>query len=86
MAVAPDGDARNRPMPPDALDQAAQPSADFRARWRFARTQDHGDRASSRGVVTVDGQKAALIVMSIPFRHLLTAMRDVGRIVDVQNH
>ena len=68
------------------LDQAAQPAADFLARWRLAGAQDHGHRAAGRGVVNVDRQKAALVVMGVPFRQFLAAMHDIERIVDVQNH
>lgn len=85
MTVTADGDAGAGPMPPNAFDQAPQPAANFHARRRFAGPQDHGDRASCRGVVNVDRQKAALVVMGVPFRHLLMAVRDIERVVDVQN-
>ena len=74
------------PMPADAADQAAQPAADFLARWRLAGAQDHRHRAAGGGVVDVDRQKAALVVMSVPFRQFLAAMHNIERIVDVQNH
>src|SRR5512135_3430272 len=67
MAVAADGDARVGPMPADAADEAAQPAADFLARWRFAGAQDHRHRAAGCGVVNMDRQKAALVVMGVPF-------------------
>ena len=86
MAIAADGDAGIRPVPADAADEAAQPSADFLTRWRLAGAQDHGDRPASGGVVDMDRQEAALIVVSVPFGELLMAVHDIERIVDVQNH
>src|SRR6516162_4404970 len=40
MAVAADGDVRVGPMPTHAADEAAQPAANFLARWRFAGAED----------------------------------------------
>ncbi len=76
---AADGDAGLGPVPPDAFDQATQPSADFLARWRLAGAQDHGHRAAGRGVIDVDRQKAALAVMGVPFRQFLAAVHNIKR-------
>ena len=86
MAVAADGDAGVGPVPADASDQAAQKLADLLARWRLARTQDHDHRPSRCRIVDVDRQKAALIVMGVPFRQLLVAVHDIDRVVDIQDH
>ena len=65
MTVTPDGDACRRPVPADASDQAAQVAADLLARGRLAGTQDDRDRAAGCGVVDVDRQETAFIVMRI---------------------
>ena len=49
--VAPDGDLRLKPVLTDVFDLAPQPSADLRAKRRFAGAQDHGGRTASAGVV-----------------------------------
>ena len=59
-------------------------STHFAARGRFARAQDHRDRAAGGGVVDVDGQKAALIVVGVEQRQLLLAVHHVAGVVDVQ--
>ena len=71
-------------MGADAPDEAAQMAADLLARRGLARTQHHGDRAAGRGVVDVDRQEAALVVMGVEERELLMAVNDVDRVVDVE--
>ena len=50
------------------------------------RAQDHRHRAPRRGVVDVDGQEAALVVMGVEQGKLLVPMHHVERVVDVQRH
>ncbi|BCH20054.1 hypothetical protein MesoLjLa_69050 (plasmid) [Mesorhizobium sp. L-2-11] len=54
-------------------------AADLLARRGLARTQDHGDRTSGRGVIDVDRQEAALVVMGVEERELLMAVNDIHR-------
>jgi hypothetical protein len=61
-------------------------AADLLARRGLARTQDHGDRMSGRGVIDVDRQEAALVVMGVEERELLMAVNDINRVVDVERH
>ena len=86
MAVAADGDLGLWPVSPDATDETAQVSADLDARGRLAGAQQHGDRTACRGVVDVDRQEAALIIMGVEQRELLMAVNDIHRVVDVERH
>ena len=72
-------------MTADAPDQATQVTADLDAGGRLARPQDHGHRPTGRGVVDVDRQKAALVVMGIEQRQLLVTVNHVESIVDVED-
>lgn len=58
--------------------------AHLAARRRLARPQDHRHRARGGGVVDVDRQKAAVIVVGIEQRQLLLAVDYVAGVVDVQ--
>ena len=49
------------------------------------RAQDGGDRRAARHMIDVHRRKAALIVMRVPERKLLAAMRDAERVVDVED-
>ena len=53
---------------------------------RLARTQHQGHRAAALGVVDVDGQEAALVVVGVEQRQLLVAVDDVAGIVEVERH
>ena len=64
----------------------AQVTADLGARGRLAGAQQHGDRTACRGVIDVDRQEAALIVIGVEQRELLMAVNDIHRIVDVERH
>ncbi len=86
MTVTPQGDACRRPVPADAPDQAAQMAADLLARGRLAGTQDDRHRAAGGGVVDVDRQETALVVMGVEQRKLLMAVNHVDRIVDIEGH
>jgi hypothetical protein len=61
-------------------------AADLFARRGLAGTQDDCDRTAGRGVIDVDRQEAAFIVMRVEQRKLLMAVDDVHRIVDVERH
>src|SRR4051812_44780649 len=50
-----------------------------------SRTQDRYDRRATRHVIDVHRCEAALVVMGVPERKLLTAVRRTERVVDVQN-
>src|SRR3954454_1501437 len=76
MTVAADGHARRRPVLPYAAVQPAQVTADLDARGRLGGAQQHGDRTACRGLVDMDRQKAALIVMGVEQRELLMAVND----------
>src|SRR5277367_631372 len=85
MPIAPEGDARLGPAFADMADEAAQMSAHFDAARRLAGSQHDRDRTASLGVVDMDRQKTALVVMSVEQRELLMAVRDIAGVVDVEN-
>ena len=84
MAVATDRQPRVGPMGADAAHQASQMAADFHTRRRLAGAQQHRHRARGGGVVDVDRQEAAFIVMSVEQRELLMAVHDIDGVIDVQ--
>jgi hypothetical protein len=84
MAIAANGDVGLRPVSADAADQPAQMAADLRAGRRLAGPQQHRYRAGGGGVVDMDRQKAALVVMGVEERKLLVAMDDIEGVVDVE--
>ena len=86
VAVAADGDPGRGPAAADRPDETAQMAAHLLARRCLARPQDHRDRAGRGRVVDVDRQKAALVVMGVEQRQLLTAVDDIERVVDVEHH
>ena len=48
------------------------------------RAQDGGDRRTARDMIDVHRREAALVVMRVPERQLLAAMRRTERVVDVE--
>ena len=74
------------PVLADAAYQATQMIADFGARGRCAGTQQQRHRAGGGGVIDMDRQKAAFVIMRIEQRHLLMPVHHVERVVDVQRH
>jgi hypothetical protein len=73
-------------MSADRPDETAEVTAYLDARGRLARPQDHRHRSSGGGVVDMDRQKAALVVVGIEQRQLLVAVNHVDRVVDVEHH
>ena len=61
-------------------------AAHLGARGRLAGAQQHRDRAAGRGVVDMDRQKAALVVMGVEQGKLLVAVHDIDRVVDIEGH
>ena len=59
-------------------------AAHLAARGRLAGPQDHRHRAAGGGVVDMDRQKAALVVMGVEQRQLLMAVHDIDGVVDVE--
>ncbi len=66
-------------------DQTTHVTAHLDAGGRLAGPQDHGHRTTGRGVVDVDRQKAAFVVVGIEQRQLLVAVNHVDRVVDVEH-
>ena len=71
VTVAPDGQMGVRPVTADAQIEAAQIAGRLLARRRLARTQDHRHRAAGGGVIDVDRQEAALVMVGVEQRLLL---------------
>ena len=61
-------------------------AADLLACRGLARAQDHGERVAGGGVIDMDGQEAALVVVGTEQRQLLMAVNDIERVVDVERH
>ena len=74
VPVAAKQDARHRPAGSDTAHEPAQMSANLDARGRLAGTQDDRDRPALLGVIDMDRQKAALVVVGVEQRELLMAM------------
>jgi hypothetical protein len=49
------------------------------------RAQDRRDRSAARNVIDVHRRKTALVVMRVPERKLLAAMRRAERVVNVED-
>ena len=58
--------------------------ANFDARRRLARAQDDRDWTALVGVIDMDRQKAALVIVGVEQRKLLMAVRHVAGVVDVE--
>lgn len=57
------------------------------ARWCLAGARQHGHRAIGRGLVDMDRQEVAAVVMPVPLeRKLLIAVHDIAGIFDIQRH
>src|SRR6201990_2174686 len=86
VAVAANGDVGMWPVLPDGAQQASQMTAYLLSWWGLAGLLQHRHWPRGRGVIDVDGQEAALIVMRVEHRQLLMAMHDIEGIVDVQRY
>ena len=84
MPVAAEQDARRRPAGADAAHEPAQMSANLDARGRLAGPQDDRDGPARLGVVDMDRQKAALVIVGVEQRELLMAVHDIASVVDVE--
>jgi len=85
VAVASKGDARLGPTPANMAHKPAQMGAHFDARRRLAGAEHDRDEARALGVVDVDRQKAALVVMGVEQRELLMSMHDIAGVVDIEH-
>ena len=56
------------------------------ARPKIQETQDHGNRSRAFGIIDVDWQETALVVISVEQRELPATMNDVASIVDIENN
>ena len=72
-------------MASDASDQTPYMATDLDAGRRLARPQDHRHRTTGGGVVDVDRQETAFVVVGIEQRQLLMTMNHVDRVVDVEH-
>ena len=72
-------------MSPHALRHVLDDGAYLCAFRGPRRTQDRHDRRAARHVIDVHRCEAALVVMGVPERELLTAVRGTEGVVDVEN-
>src|ERR1700729_3239468 len=75
MAVASPYDAGVRPMFPQALGHVLDDGPHLSALRGARRTKDGHNRRAARNMIDVHRREAALIVMGVPERKLLSAMR-----------
>ncbi len=71
-------------MRANAAHQATEMAAHFRARRRLAGPQQDRHRARGSGVVDVDRQKAALVIVRVEQRELMVVMNHIDGVVDVE--
>src|ERR1700681_5093481 len=74
-----------RRMLPQALRHVLDDGPHLRALRGACRAQNGSDRRAARYVIDVHRRKAALVVVRVPERELLAAMRRAERVVDVEN-
>ena len=74
------------PAKANAADDPAQMATHFLARRRLAGPQDDGDGPPGGGVVDVDRQKAAVVIVRVEQGQLLVAVDDIAGVVDVERH
>ena len=60
-------------------------SAHFDARWGLAGAQHDRDGTRALGVIDMDRQKAALVVVGVEERELLMPVHDIAGVVDIEN-
>ena len=59
--------------------------ANLDAGRRLARPQHERDGTAAFGVIDMDRQKAALVIMGVEQRQLLVAVHDIAGVVDIEN-
>ena len=84
MAVAAPHQAGLRPMAAQALGHMLDDGAHLAALGGARRAQDRRHRRAARHVIDVHRRKTTLVVMRVPERKLLAAMRRTERVVDVE--
>ena len=85
VAVAAHQDLDPRPAGADGLDDVAQDQRDLGAAGRLAGAQDHRDRLAGGGLVDVDRQEAAAVVVGVEQGQLLAAVDPILGVVDVEH-
>jgi hypothetical protein len=85
VAVAADQDLDPRPASADGFHDMAQDEGDLGTARRLARPQDDRDRFAGGGLVDVDRQEAAAVVMGVEQGELLAAVDPILGIVDVED-
>jgi hypothetical protein len=86
VTVAADDDLHFGPACPDGLDQVPEHAGDLGTVGRLARPEDHRHGLAGRGLVDVDREKAAAVVMRMEQRQLLTAVHPVLGVVDIEQN
>jgi hypothetical protein len=85
MTIAAPHDTGVRPMLLQALRHVLDDSPHLRALRGARRAQDGSNRRAARHVIDVHRREAAFVVMRVPERQLLAAMRRTERVVDVDD-
>jgi hypothetical protein len=85
VAVAAPDNACPAPMPPRTRRHMLDDRPHLRAFRGERRAQDRHHRRAAGHVIDVHRREAALVVMRVPERKLLTSMRRAERVVDVED-
>ena len=85
VTVAADDDLNPGPAAADRSDQMTNDEENLGAVRRLTRAQDHSHRLATAGVVDVDRQKRAVIVMGVEQGELLMAMNAIQGVVDIED-
>jgi len=85
VAVAADQDVDLRPASADGGHDVAQDEHHLGPVRGLAGTQDHRHRLATSGLVDVDRQKAALVVVGMEEGQLLATVNGIAGVVDVQH-
>ena len=72
-------------MAADGAHDVAQHQCHLGATWGLARAQDHRDRLASSGLVDMDRQEAAAVVVGMEQGQLLAAVNAILGVVDVEH-
>jgi hypothetical protein len=85
VAVPADQDVDAGPAPADGADDVAQDERHLGPVRGLAGPQDHRHRLARDRLVDVDRQEAPLVVVGVEEGELLTAVRRVAGVVDVEH-
>jgi hypothetical protein len=73
-------------MVPDPANKPTEMAPHLHPGRGLARAQENGDGPAGLGVVDMEGQEAALVIVGVEQRQLLMAMHHVEGVVDIEDN